>query len=390
MQTECGAPASLQDIIITAELAQRPAAHPNYLREKLAIQDLARQMSQHPREVIPRLVSLAKEGCEGIAAGVSLLDDEGKQFRWYNIDGTLSDRQGTTVPRDHSPGGICLDAGAPVLLKRPERYFEWMRKDNKPVPEVLLVPLGEFEEKPRGVLWVIAGKEGHFDAGHARVLTELAAFAVMALRMIEAEARLTVALGQQETLAFEMSHRVKNLFAVATGMVRLTLRGAATKEELAEKLTGRLQALSDANAIVRRRFDQIPWEHADFTEILTRILRPHDEGRSALNGPALLVGERATNDLALVFHELATNASKYGALSVHEGSVGIEWTLDNRDIKLLWREVGGPLTTPPLKEGYGSRLVVTTVQKFGGDIDFQWRPEGLAVQMRLPIASLDA
>ena len=73
MQTECGAPASLHDIIITAELARRPAAHPDYLREKLAIQDLARQMSQHPREVIPRLVSLAKEGCEGIAAGVSLL-----------------------------------------------------------------------------------------------------------------------------------------------------------------------------------------------------------------------------------------------------------------------------------------------------------------------------
>src|ERR1700750_26756 len=101
--------------------------------------------------------------------------------------------QGTIVPRDHSPGGICLDARAPV----PERYFEWMRKGNKPVPEVLLVPLGESEEKPRGVLWIMAAKEGHFDAGHARVLTELAAFAALALRMTETEARLTLALRHQ-------------------------------------------------------------------------------------------------------------------------------------------------------------------------------------------------
>ena len=61
-----------------------------------------------------------------------------------------------------------------------------------------------------------------------------------------------------------------------------------------------------------------------------------------------------------------------------------------RDIELLWREAGGPLTSPPATEGYGSRLIAATVQKFGGQIDCSWRPEGLAVRMQLPIASLDA
>jgi two-component sensor histidine kinase len=119
--------------------------------------------------------------------------------------------------------------------------------------------------------------------------------------MFETETRLTHALRQQETFAAEMTHRIKNLFALAASMVRLSLRGSATKEELAEKAAGRLQALSDASAIVRRDFGQIPWERAELAEILARILRPHDEGRSTVAGPAFSVGERATSNLVWSF-----------------------------------------------------------------------------------------
>jgi two-component sensor histidine kinase len=134
-------------------------------------------------------------------------------------------------------------------------------------------------------------------------------------------------------------------------MVRLSARNAVSKEDLAAKLMGRLHALADAHALVGQRFDQMPWEGADLSEILTRILLPHDEGRSVIRGPALSVGERATNSLALLFHELATNAAKYGSLSIDQGAVEIEWNADEKDIRLQWREAGGPTTTPPERQG---------------------------------------
>jgi two-component sensor histidine kinase len=186
-----------------------------------------------------------------------------------------------------------------------------------------------------------------------------------------------------------MSHRVKNVFALTAGMVRLSARNAVSKEDLAATLQGRLQALAEAHALVRRRFDQMPWDGADFGEILTRVLLPHDEGRSILRGPLLSVGERAVTSVALLFHELATNAAKYGSLSVNQGAVEIEWEADERNMRLQWRETGGPTTTPPERQGNGAKVVNGTVQQLGGTIDYDWRPEGLTVRLSLPIASLD-
>jgi two-component sensor histidine kinase len=179
-----------------------------------------------------------------------------------------------------------------------------------------------------------------------------------------------------------------NIFALVESMVRLSARSAVSKEDLAATLMGRLHALADAHALVRRRFGQVPWEGADFGEILTRILLPHDEGRSIVRGPAFTVGERATNSLALLFHEMATNATKYGSLSVDQGAVEIEWETDEKDIRLQWREAGGPTTKPPERQGNGVRLVNTTIQQMGGTIDYDWRAEGLIARLRLPIASL--
>jgi two-component sensor histidine kinase len=377
-------------VIVTDELLRRPPTSPDYLREKLAIQDLAHRMAERPSEVIPRLVALAMEICDGASAGVSVLDPDTNRFRWIGVQGELAAMKGVTVPRDNSPAGICMDIGAPVLLAYPERAFGWMQGGSPPIPELLLVPLQAKDAAPLGVLWVVGKRGGHFDRGHARSIGELAAFAAIALRMIQTEERLNDALKTQETLATEMSHRVKNLFALVESMMRLSARGAVNKEDLVAKFTARLHALADANALVHRGFDHLLWDGADFAEIITRILRPHDEGRSVVRGPALSVGEGATNSLALLFHELATNAAKYGALSVDQGTVEIEWDTDEKDIRLRWRESGGPVTAPPDKQGYGTRLVNVTMQQLGGKIDYDWRPEGLVARMHLPISSLNS
>jgi two-component sensor histidine kinase len=376
-------------VIITNELARRPPGQPDHLREKLAIQDLAQQMADRPKEVIPRLVALAKEICDGVSAGVSVLDPETNRFRWLGVQGALAAMQGVTVPRENSPAGICLDIGGPVLMAQPGRAFGWIQGAALPVSELLLVPLQSTGAAPLGTLWVIAKEAGHFDSGHARSMSELASFAAIALRMIQAEERLQQALQVQETLAEEMNHRVKNVFALAESIVRLSARSAATKEDLVVKLAGRLHALADAHALVRRRHDQVPWEEAEFGEILARIMLPHGEGRSVLRGPALSVGERATNSLALLFYELATNAAKYGSLSVAQGAIEIEWDADEKDVRLQWREAGGPITKPPERQGYGAKLVNGAVQQLGGKVEYDWRPEGLIARLRLSIASLN-
>jgi two-component sensor histidine kinase len=375
-------------VIKTDELMRRPPAKPDYLREKQAIQDLAQQMADRPTEIIPRLVALAMEICDGVSAGVSVLDPETNRFRWVGVQGALAAMQGVTVPRQNSPAGVCMDIGGPVLMAYPGRAFGWMQGGALPVSELLLVPLQSKGAAPLGTLWVIAKEAGHFDSGHARSMSDLATFAAIALRMIQSEERLSQALSIQETLAEEMNHRVKNVFALAESMVRLSARSAVSKEDLATKLIGRLHALADAHALVRRRFDQMPWEGADFSEILSCILLPHDEGRSVIRGPTLTVGERAANSLALLFHELATNAAKYGSLSIDQGAVEIEWDADEKDIRLQWREAGGPATKPPERQGNGVRLINATIQQLGGKIEYDWRPEGLIARLRLPIASL--
>jgi two-component sensor histidine kinase len=90
----------------------------------------------------------------------------------------------------------------------------------------------------------------------------------------------------------------------------------------------------------------------------------------------------------LLFHELATNAAKYGSLSIDQGAVEIEWDADEKDIRLQWREAGGPTTKPPERQGNGVRLVNATIRQLGGTIEYDWRPEGLIARLRLPIASL--
>lgn len=383
-------PSPIAEVFITEQLGRRARAEPNYLREKLAIQDLAEQMADHPKEVLPRLVKCAMEICDAESAGISILEPEAGQFRWYGLAGVLSVFEGATTPRNFSPCGVCLDLNEPILMERPERAYGWIRDADISVPEVLLVPLAVKGGEAIGTLWIVSNEAGHFDGGHARAMTELAAFAGMALRMIQSEERLSLALQRQETLTREMSHRVKNLFAITSGMIRITARGVNTKEELVEKFSARLQALANANALVRRSFGDGEFEGVSFTELLTRVLKPYEHAKMTMAGPELSIGEQTTNNLALVFHELATNAAKYGALNGLAGALAIDWTADDHVIDLTWTESGGPGVSPPEAAGYGQRLVAATLQMMGGQIDYVWRDDGLRAHLQVPLEALKA
>jgi len=204
----------------------------------------------------------------------------------------------------------------------------------------------------------------------------------MALRSVQTERHLKLALQQQETL------RIKNLFSVADSMVRMTARNAATKEELAETLSGRLQAPAQANGLIRPSFGTNVAAVAHFSDLVERILRPHERTPSSLRGPPLAIGEQAANNLALIFHELATNAAKYGALSHEGGCVDVTWATEEDRLRIAWTESGAREVASPETAGFGTKLVETTNERIGGQIERDWRSGGLRVRISLPTTAL--
>jgi two-component sensor histidine kinase len=391
---------SIASVFITDELDRRPPKKTDYLQEKLALQDLAARMADQPEEILPRFVDLAMEMTGGVSSGLSLYEENPAPgvFRWQYLRGILSPFNGATTPRNFSPCGITLDLNGPVLSMHPERVYDWIADANIIVPEVLLVPIYIDGAAPLGTLWIVSDRGGHFDRGHARAMTDLASFVGIALRMLRSERRLQAALDEQEMLAKEMSHRVKNLFAMVGGMIHISARTSATKEEMAKMLSGRVIALSNAHALVRRSFAIAGPEQSapDLAALIRVIVQPHDNladahaSRFMIEGPPVQCGEHATNGIALVFHELATNATKYGALTLEKGRINVSWRRDEENLILHWVERGGPdIDTPPTTSGFGSTLAhATIVRQFGGTLSYEWQRTGLDVAITLPIDRL--
>ncbi len=192
-----------------------------------------------------------------------------------------------------------------------------------------------------------------------------------------------------ELLAGEMSHRVKNLLSIASGLTAITSRSAASVEEMSTAIMERLTALGRAHDLVR----PLPGGQGDAAllgDLLTVLLAPYDDfgafkGRLRVAVERMGVGQSSATALALVIHELATNSMKYGALSAHTGTLDITSESDGEDIILKWVERGGPhVDQPEGPDGFGSRLVQRSVTgQLGGTIDYRWDEGGLIVTLRL-------
>jgi PAS domain S-box-containing protein len=203
---------------------------------------------------------------------------------------------------------------------------------------------------------------------------------------------------QRELLLREMSHRVKNLFAVAGGLVAMSARHAATPQDLSSAVRDRLSALAQAHELARPGPTDTgePTEKTTLHGLIGAILAPYAgepsaEGeRFVLAGRDFRIGGSAVADMALVLHELATNAAKYGALTASAGTVRIDTNVEGDELVLEWTESGGALITAvPDNEGFGNMLLHrVVVGRFGGQIARDWRPEGLAVRLSLPVARL--
>lgn len=192
-----------------------------------------------------------------------------------------------------------------------------------------------------------------------------------------------------ELLAGEMSHRVKNLLAIAMGLTNITSLSSNTVKEMAKELTARLAALGRAHDLVR----PIPGAqgHAALLgDLLSVLLAPYEDmgafkGRIRVAVPRMGVGEAAATALSLVFHELATNSMKYGALSKDTGILDLSGATEDGEVTLTWTERGGPAVDAPKSEGgYGSKLLNRSVSgQLGGTIEYDWSEKGVVIVLKL-------
>lgn len=197
-----------------------------------------------------------------------------------------------------------------------------------------------------------------------------------------------------ELLAGEMSHRVKNLLAIAASLTRLTSRSTATIEDMVRELTQRLTSLGRAHDLIR----PIPGQQgkaALLGDLFAILLDPYNEkgafeGRIRIAVPRMGVGEQSATTLALAVHELATNSLKYGALSADTGLLEIAGEEDSENLVLRWIERGGPeIAATPDRVGFGSKLIERSLsQQLGGSIEYEWLPEGAIATLRIKKARL--
>jgi PAS domain S-box-containing protein len=205
---------------------------------------------------------------------------------------------------------------------------------------------------------------------------------------------LKKARDRQNLLMREMSHRVKNLFALSGSIVGLSARSAKSAQELAESARSRLAALARAYALtLSHGFDESVHEPTTLQSLVRTIVAPFDvpeDPRIALSGIDVEVSGSAVNSLALLLHEFATNATKYGALSAATGRVKVVFAEEGDAVVVEWTERGGPLVVAPEnREGFGavlSRIAVSN--QLGGEIARDWRPEGLAIRLSVPRSRL--
>ena len=199
----------------------------------------------------------------------------------------------------------------------------------------------------------------------------------------------------RELLAGEMSHRVKNLFAVTSALTRMSARATSTTSEMAVDLLGRMTALGSAHDLVRP-VPGAPRRPVLLSELLTVLLAPYDEHGAAagrrveVHGPDIRAGEASANALAIVIHELATNAIKYGALSTECGTVHVSYERAGSDVRIVWVERGGPaLSASARQEGFGTRLIARSLSgQLAGSVEFDWSAEGLVATMRVSAGRL--
>jgi len=226
--------------------------------------------------------------------------------------------------------------------------------------------------RPTGeIRWCTAAAVASFDA--AGKVTRFSGVTTDITDRKEAESR-------QALLAREVDHRAKNTLAIVQAIVRMAKRESI--EDYMKAVEGRIGALAQTHELL----SQSKWEGADILRLALDELAPyHSDGRQRVSavGPSLVLAPEQAQLVAMAVHELATNAAKYGSLSVEQGKVDLSWSAFEGMLTLMWRESGGPRVSTPTKSGFGTKIISSLGGSHRGRTDFQWLPDGLNFTLEL-------
>jgi len=204
---------------------------------------------------------------------------------------------------------------------------------------------------------------------------------VLERRVEERTAELMTAVERQTVLAREVDHRAKNVLTVVQSLVRLTR--APNIEKYVTAIEGRINALARSHVLLSMSH----WQGADLSEILEKELSPYNttaNERFTIEGPPTLLNPAAAQSLTLVFHELATNAAKYGSLSTPEGRLTVKFELHSGTVVLHWLEQGGPSVKVPKSIGFGTTLISISMKNLQGEAEFNWGYGGMKCKLTMP------
>lgn len=196
----------------------------------------------------------------------------------------------------------------------------------------------------------------------------------------------------QRLLVDELNHRVKNMLTVVISLARQTLKRAESLEAFSKVFLGRVHALTTAYTLLSRE----NWSSVPLGEIVTEELKPFMVGERRgvrVDGPNLPLAPRGALALGMAIHELATNAAKYGALSVPEGRVAVTWAVEQAEgahtLVLNWTEQGGPPVVPPANSGFGTTLIERSLaHELSGEAQIEFSETGVRASVRAPLGGL--
>jgi two-component sensor histidine kinase len=194
---------------------------------------------------------------------------------------------------------------------------------------------------------------------------------------------------RQLLLFRELQHRSQNLFAVIEAIASRTLIEGQTIANAKEVFAGRLNALARTHSMLANN----AFLGAPLKEIVAQELTSFSD-QVTVTGCDIAVNTRAAESFALIIHELATNAVKYGALSTRQGRVAIQCSIDGANgsgqLRFEWRESGGPPVSPPARKGFGSTILFEVAKQFSQDVQAKFSPEGFTYQLRSLLAGIEA
>src|SRR5262249_28598086 len=188
---------------------------------------------------------------------------------------------------------------------------------------------------------------------------------------------------RQDLLITELDHRVKNVLARVAAVVMHTRRRCETMDEFVKALHGRIQSMAAAHSLL----SQSRWSDVGFADLISHQLAPYTtDANTTIGGPEVLLTSGETQAVAMVIHELVTNAAKHGALSCPDGNVSVNWYRTVTDVgaslTITWRELGGPPIKTPVRSGYGSSLIP---HELVGAIDLTFPSDGACCKIEIPL-----